>query len=98
MCALPSASCIISYQHGPFPLTYTSWFPCCCEHLKQNPHPRIYLLILEGEGGGEKERETSISCLPYMPRTRDQTHNRSMCPDWEWDLQPFGVRDDAPAS
>ena len=63
-----------------------------------NPHLRIYLLILERDGGGKKEKETLISCLPYMPRTRDRTHNQSMCLDWEWDLQPFGVQDNAPAN
>ena len=38
---------------------------------KKNPHPRIWLRILEREEGGEKcrcERETSIGCFPYAPR------------------------------
>ena len=28
----------------------------------------------------------------------DQTHNPSMCPDWELNLWPFGAQDDAPTN
>ena len=66
----------------------------------------------EGEEGGrerEKEREkqlcekeTSIRYLDGLPLvhtpTRDQTHSLGMCPDWESNLQPFGLQDDAPTN
>ena len=44
----------------------------------------------------ERERERSIDWLPPISTSNgDQTYNLSMCPDWELNLQPFGVRDDA---
>ena len=46
----------------------------------------------------ETERETidwfSSTCAP----AGDQIHNLGMCPDWELNLQPFGVWDDVPTN
>ena len=86
--------------------------PSCSPFFKKNPHPRVYLLILERDSGsgvkgqeGERERETSmletsIGCLLYVPQppTRDQTRNLSICPGWELNLQPFGVWDTIPTN
>ena len=45
----------------------------------------------------ERERERSIDWLPPISTSNgDQTYNLSMCPDWELNLQPFGVRDNTP--
>ena len=50
---------------------------------------------MRGEGK-EKDRERNIDWLPLLcPPTRDQTRNPSMCPDWELNLLPFALRDDA---
>ena len=35
---------------------------------------------------------------PINALTRDQTHNLGMCPDWESNLKPFGVQNNAPAN
>ena len=41
--------------------------------------------------------EKNISWLhPVCSLTRDRTHNPSMCPDWESNLQPFSVQENAP--
>ena len=53
-----------------------------------------------GEGErGEKEKnrcERSVYRLPLKCiSTGDQTRNLGMCPDWELNPQPFGLRDDA---
>ena len=51
------------------------------------------------EEWGQRERERNISRLPPVRApTRDQTHNLGMCPDRVSNLQPFGVRDDAPTN
>ena len=36
--------------------------------------------------------------LPIHTLTGDQTHNLGTCPDQESNLQPLGVRDDAPVN
>ena len=38
-----------------------------------------------------RERQILISCLPYMPGLGNLTCDLGMCPDWESNLQPFGV-------
>ena len=56
----------------------------------------MFLLILEREEGGQRERETwmgekSIDQLPPIHAlTEDGTHNPGMRPDWDSNLQPFG--------
>ena len=43
-----------------------------------------------------RERERNIDWLPPVHAlTRDWTQNLGMCPDWELNLQPFGVWDEA---
>ena len=52
--------------------------------------------------GGERninvrEKQRNIDQLPPIHSlTRDQTHNLGLCPDWELNLQPFGVWNNAP--
>lgn len=72
--------------------------------------PSLFLLILtQGdvfidfykEGGaerrGEHRWERNINRLPLVhAQTRDGTHSLSRCPDWELNLQAFGVRDARP--
>ena len=41
------------------------------------------------------ETETSTGCVICAP-TGDRTHNLGKCPDWEPNLQYFGVWEDAP--
>ena len=66
-------------------LQYTSTFILFFKFYK------ICLLIWE------RERERNINQLPpYCAPTRDQTYSLGMCPDWNLNLQPFGVWDDAP--
>ena len=42
------------------------------------------------------ERKTLIGYLPHTPKQAGGTCNQDMCPDWESNLQPSGVWDDAP--
>ena len=51
---------------------------------------RFYLFIFR-ESGREGEGERNISV-----REKHRTHNLGMCPDQEWNPQPFGVQDSAP--
>ena len=52
-------------------------------------------MYLFSERGGEEEREGEkhpgvvASC---MPPAGDLAHNPGMCPDWEWNQQPFGLQ------
>ena len=69
------------------------------------PHFRTCLLILDRREGRETERErTSIweRYITWLPLThaptRDQTCNSGTCPDWELNLWPFSLRDDAPTN
>ena len=51
-----------------------------------------------GEGGGkggEMGRERSIASCTVLRPHQNQTHNLGICPDQEWNLQPFGVWDEA---
>ena len=41
----------------------------------------------EGEREGEKHQCVVVS---HMPPTGDPACNPGMCPDWEWNWQPFG--------
>ena len=57
----------------------------------------------EGDCGGERQtdrhrckRETSIASQKCP--TGDGTCNLGMCPDWELNLQPFGVQNNAPTN
>ena len=57
----------------------------------------MFLLLFREEGGSktERDRETSIDSLLYVPLlTGDWTHNLDKCPDQESNPQPFGVQDD----
>ena len=60
------------------------------------------LLIFRGGGVGGKrerqccERETSAASCVHHDLTEDWTRNSGVCPDQEWNVQPFGPRDDAP--
>ena len=49
------------------------------------PQLRIYLLILERKGEGEREKHPSVVACPTGP-------------NWESKPQPFGVWDDAPTN
>ena len=56
---------------------------------------------IEGKRGErEKERETVVWEKHWLPLvcnpTRYRTPNLGNCPDWEWNLRPFGIRDSAP--
>ena len=63
---------------------------------------RFFIAFRERGSGEEKretdcfERETSIGCLLVRTLTRDQTCNLGMCPNWELNLLPFCLWDDAP--
>ena len=52
----------------------------------------IYLFILEREGReGEKEGGKHQNVVAsHTPPTGDLAYNPGMCPDWEWNQQPFG--------
>ena len=54
------------------------------------PHLRTFFhCFLEGEEG----KERNIDGLPPIHAwTRDQTHKRGVCPDWELNTQSFGHR------
>ena len=51
-------------------------------------------MILEREGGGERERNINMKDkhLYWLP-SGDQTHHPGMCPDQGFNPQPFGVWD-----
>ena len=61
---------------------------------------RIYLLIWEREDGGERERNSDVRNINWLPTicalTRDGTRSLGMCPDQELNLQPFDAWDDVP--
>ena len=66
-----------------------------------NPHLKTCLLILKGREG----RERNINVIEKhqlvafrMHPTGDKTNNLGMCPDWELNLQSFGLWDDAPTN
>lgn len=40
-----------------------------------------------------RKNETLVAYLVTHASTRDQTHTLGMCPDQEWNLQPFGLWD-----
>ena len=78
-----------------------------------NPQPRIsFLLIFREKGREDRERQTdrhrqtdrgvnvrNINQLsPIHALTSDWTCYLGMCPDWDLNMQPFGVWDDAPTS
>ena len=44
---------------------------------------------MEGEREGEKHQRVVASCVPP---TGDLAFNPGMCPDWETNLQPFGLQ------
>ena len=60
----------------------------------------MFLLTFR-EREGEREKETSMwkrnidQLPPICTPTGDWTCNPGMCPDWELNLQPFGVPDNA---
>ena len=56
------------------------------EKVKRNNF--IYFICLE-EREWEKEGEKHLPLMPW----RDQTHNLGRYPDWELNLQPFGLWD-----
>ena len=58
----------------------------------------IFSLLLEREEEGGGEREKYQPATPICAQTRDRTHNLGMCPDWDSNLQPFGLQDDAPTN
>ena len=61
------------------------------------PHLRTCLLILK-RGREILIWERNIGWLPFVGSlTGDWTCNPGMCPDQEWNLRPFGRRDNAPA-
>lgn len=54
----------------------------------------------EREKREREKREISIwegNLDQLVAHTDDRTCNLGMCPDWQSNLQPFGVQDDAPA-
>ena len=42
-----------------------------------------FIYFRERGGEGERERETLIGYLLYVPQTADPTSNTSVCSDWE---------------
>ena len=53
----------------------------------------IYLFLERGEGRKkERGRETSVCGYLSCPPTGDLAHNAGMCPEWELNLQPFGLQ------
>ena len=76
-----------------------------CLSLAQDSRNRNHILLFlkyaywfVRERKGERERERERDWLHICTPTRDWTQNLGMCPDWESNLQPFGVRDDAPTN
>ena len=69
-----------------------------------NPYLNTCLLVLvRGEGGRERGRETSnwersIHQLLLRAPTGDPTCNSGTCLDWEWNSQPFSLRDSSPTN
>ena len=57
----------------------------------------MFLLILGKEEGRGVEKNI-YQLPPIHTSTGDQTHNLDMCPDWEFDPQPFGVQDNTPTN
>lgn len=78
----------------PFPLQLTDNYILDSPFFK--PHPRIcfFPLTLERLEGGERERNIGWLSPIHAP-TEDRTHNLGMCLDWQSNLGPFGVRDEA---
>ena len=54
---------------------------------------KILFIYLERGERKNKERERNINVwFPLTcPPTADQACNAGMCPDWEWNRQPFGL-------
>ena len=80
---------------------YHFWNFCKSESISFfpfKPHPRTYLLILErGEGRWRSisvREKYQFIAFPMCPGG-DRTHNLGMCPNWESNLQPFSLQDDA---
>ena len=55
---------------------------------------RFYLFILDRGEWGKKDRETSMcGCLLHAPYWGpDLAHNPGMCPEWESNWRPFGLK------
>ena len=54
---------------------------------------KILFIFREGKGGRKRGRQTSMcGCLSLEPSTGDLAHNPVMCPDWELNQQPFGLK------
>ena len=67
-----------------------------CFFLKSSPEDTFIHFREKGKGGGERENINQLP--PVCTLTGDRTHNLGMCLDWGSNLQPFGVRDDAPTN
>ena len=54
-------------------------------------YPFIYLFLEKGEGRKKKRgRDTSMCGCLCVLSARNLARNPGMCPDWEWNRQPFG--------
>ena len=94
---LPHSLCSLSLCR-PLLKCYTSVISSLSIHLKCH---LFFCCFLREEGGGterekrEKEK-TSIVRLLIHTQSGHQTCSLGMCPDWELNLQPFGLQDNAP--
>ena len=75
--------------------------PLCL--LKKYNHPRVYLLILEGGEGRERERNIDVkekhqSIASHMCPTRSWTCNLGICPEWGSNATPFCLQEDVPTN
>ena len=63
--------------------------------LKKKSSPKDMSIDFRERGRERgRERETSTSCLPWVPQPGME---RGMCPDGGSDSQPFGAQDGAPS-
>ena len=50
---------------------------------------KIFYLFIFKEREEEGEKHQCVVAA-HAPATGDLAHNPGMCPDWEWNQQPFG--------
>ena len=63
------------------------------------PHPRTCLLILERGERGERERERKRERnINVREKHQCERETSIRCPDWELNLRPLSLQDDAPTN
>ena len=55
---------------------------------------RFCLFLERGREGEREEQKRQCVVASHAPPTGDLAHNAGMCPDREWNRQPFGLQAD----